>query len=274
MLAGKGQQRRTQRRWMPVRKPTPQLLKFTHKLLRVLGHTLTVMTVKVSRCGGGSPEFGFLHAFVPKAEPDISCLSYPDVKLSPPMKVVKGFTCTSTQQGYDTLSLTEDYWSDVPLTGATDQYLSFFNCRFADGLKQISALNVEEEVMDFNYKDYKTKWVVHPKFGAGVLALEHHDFIHLEYPMRQSSGYFLPANIRKKVDGEVDEDQIHRIAFSIPILHAVYAPPRAIHSHGHIEGLWRTLLSSFSEEETKAGKNYVNHAHHVHAVQWSTRMAR
>lgn len=208
----------------------------------------------------GNPE-EYMYAFVKKGwhEVDRLCL-YPDVKPLPPHRVIKGFKWTTAKEGHGSLQFPTGYTGDVPICVATDSYLSFFGCRFAEHLKQKVELKVDHEVMDFNYHDYKKKWVMNPKLGAGGVGLERHEFIHMECPMSHDSGLFLLAHIKKKEDGEVDEDEMYLTAFRIPAFHTVYIAPHAIHSNDHMEGLWRTMLSSFSEEESKAGKNYIDHA--------------
>lgn len=200
----------------------------------------------------------YMYALIPKGEHGLkSLILYPDVKPRPAHVVIKDFEWKPAPKtgGHGQLTL-PDFDGHVPTQMASPAFLAYYSCGYAADVNQPVNLKVDHEIMDFNYDHYKEKWVKNPKYGAGGLGLERHEFIHLECPLADfdESGHLLIAKVVE------EENELHVTAFKIPQYHTVYLAPFAIHSNDHMNSTWRTMLSTFSEEDTAQGLNYIDHA--------------
>lgn len=199
----------------------------------------------------------YVYAFLPHGEYHLSqMVLYPDVHPRPAHVVIKNFTWLPAPKtgGHGMLTL-PDFDGHLPTQVATPSFLSWYGCSFADGDKARVKLKVDHEIMDFNYNHYRSKWVMDQRYGPGGLGLERHEFIHLECALTHfdESGHLLIGKINE------EEKELYLTAFKIPQYHTVYLAPFAIHSNDHLKGTWRTMLSTFSEAETAAGLNYIDH---------------
>ena len=119
---------------------------------------------------------------------------------------------------------------------ATNEFLAYYECEFADGKSEKIFLPYRHAIQDFTYEnDYLTNYVEKMNRGAG---LERHDFTHLDCPLTDDSGYFIL--------GKLIEDELHITAFKIPKRHTLYIPGNCLHSNDYLKGTWRTMLSDES----------------------------
>lgn len=155
------------------------------------------------------------------------------------------------------LHVSSSFDGEIPSVVAAPLFLDFFGCALIDKMKGSVDLSIDHEMIEFRYSNYKEQWVLNPKYGAGKLGIEQHEFVHLECPLEEESGHFLIGKWDPDADSDDEDKPLLLTAFKIPQYHTVYIAPNVIHSNDHLEGLWRTVLSTFKDDDAKA--NVINH---------------
>mmetsp|Transcript_129613 Transcript_129613/g.323063 ORF Transcript_129613/g.323063 Transcript_129613/m.323063 type:complete len:472 (-) Transcript_129613:32-1447(-) len=182
---------------------------------------------------------------------------FPDISSRPPC--VEVFPVEWQQSGpHSSLLLPKDFDCKIPSVQGSPLLLSFYGCSCAEGSDTMIRLRSDAQITDFLYTNYKTGWVLKPEYGAGGLGIEYHDFIHLETPMESDSGVLLLGKLKEH---EYEDALVLQLtAFEIPMFMTVLIPPRVLHSNDHFEGLWRTMLPTFSDADIKRGVCDIDHA--------------
>ncbi|KAK3085987.1 hypothetical protein FSP39_011783 [Pinctada imbricata] len=117
---------------------------------------------------------------------------------------------------------------------ATNEYLSFYGCRFADSSEIEISLDQKHWIQDFQYnKDYLAEFVGAVRGGS---TLERHEFPHLDCPLEEDSGYFILGKM-------TETNGMYLTAFRIPLRHTLFVPSNCIHTNDYLKGTWRTMLA-------------------------------
>ncbi|CAK9019672.1 unnamed protein product, partial [Durusdinium trenchii] len=141
----------------------------------------------------------------------------------------------------------------VPIALATPEFLAYYGATLTSQFStEMITLKAQHELIEFEYSpNYKEKWVLNPDFGPGALGLEKHEFPHLECPLDENSGILLLAKYEHK--------ELHLTGFRIPAYHTIYLAPQVIHSNDHLRNRWKTMLTSFTDEEREKGLDDIDH---------------
>jgi len=158
----------------------------------------------------------------------------------PPCATITGVSWISDRP-YGTLELA-NFDGIIPVVNGVQLYLGFYDCMLIDGMPGAVNLPAQFEVVEFRYTNYKENWVLDPRYGAGALGMERHNYPNFECPMESESGYLLLGCWDPLFD-EDDEDRPFLLtAFKIPQYHTVFISPDTIHSKDHMDGLWKTVV--------------------------------
>jgi len=158
-----------------------------------------------------------------------------------------------TGEPHGQIQLPPSFNGIVPIAHATPEFLGYYGATLTTQFcTQMVTLKAEHELIEFEYSpNYKEKWVLNAELGPGALGLEKHEFAHLECPLDEDSGILLLAKLEGK--------ELQLTGFRIPAYHTVYLAPQVIHSNDHLRNKWRTMLTSFTEEEIAEGKDQIDH---------------
>lgn len=155
-------------------------------------------------------------------------------KLTPKKTVVRvSWESSKNTTASGNLIFPADFDGKLETEIATSELLDYYGCMFADGRPEEVNIPYRHVIQDFTYEDsYLINYVEGKNGGAG---LERHEFVHIDSPLDDDSGFFVLGKLR--------EDELHLTAFRVPKRHTLYVPANSIHSNDYLKGTWRTMLS-------------------------------